>query len=402
MVVIKKDAKGYTESKQAPAAHHLLGPPSAYHLLGNESVGIIGNSDPRHKTLRKLLNPFFMDEPLRDRFDIVKYYGQQFTESLLTDNYTQILLKSKKFAFDVIFGVLFGNDLFSSDLSDKMIQDGNILSYGISDINMDNLNKPDTVLGQAMLARGRLLDEIEIMITKCLKLYEDNQLDPTSIIYKMIDGNIFDHNDLLAFKENLLILVWAGHDTTASTICNIMYILDEFKDHKFVNEFRNELDTIAPRDRGFDFIMKHELLDAFAKEVVRYIPTVSAVPKVVIKDGAEINGCPIHKGDNILVQNYITAKNENVFGESVKEFDPQRFIDDPPSKQVWYPFGLGSKICLGWKLAYLEIKIVTSMLMEYKIELDQSTKKISPSPFYFYDIDARLRSISYKMSQKFG
>ena len=60
--IFKIDAKGYTETAW---------PPTFRELVGHESVSMHGNSDPRHKELRKLLNPFFMEEPLRDRFDII-------------------------------------------------------------------------------------------------------------------------------------------------------------------------------------------------------------------------------------------------------------------------------------------------------------------------------------------
>ena len=159
-----------------------------------------------------------------------------------------------------------------------------------------------------------------------------------------------------------------------------------------MNKLRDEL-SVDKRKHDFDFLMNNQLLDAFANEVLRYIPIVVAMPKVIIKDGVEMNGCPIHKGETILMQNYITSKNEQVWGENAEGFDPQRFIDNAPSKQVWYPFGLGSKICIGWKLAYLEIKIVTSMLLNYQIELDQGRlEKITTSPFNFYDINGRLKA----------
>ena len=384
--IFKLDAKGYTETAWPPTFHK---------LVGQEGIAMIGNSDPKHKERRKLLNPFFMEEPLRDRFDVIQYYGQQFIDSLMTDDakHVNIFQATKKFAFDVIFGVVFGKELFFPELSNELIEDCTVFTHAFMDWNMENLNNPDTLLGQGMLARERLLQATEIMILDSLKLYETQELDPKSIIYKMIDGKVFSDDDegLNAFKENILNLVWAGHDTTAAMINNLIYILGEFDDHEFVTKLRETLEENKGDDGyDFDFIMGNELLDAFAKEVVRYIPSVTGVPKSVIKDGVEINGCPLQKGDILVVHNYITSKNENVWGENVDKFDPQRFIDDPPSKQVWYPFGLGTKMCIGWKLAYLEIKIVTAMLMEYEIELDQNTKKVSPSPFYIYDVYGRL------------
>lgn len=372
---------------------------SVHELIGYKAVSMLTSFDEKHKTLRAILNPFFADAALKHRFDIIQHHCKILIASLVsnTENqYHHVLPRTKTFAFDVVFGVIFGNDLNTKELSDKLIKDCGILTHGFRDFNMENLHNCNSYLGQGMMARHRMLNELGLLITKCIQLYDENKLDPTSIIYKMIDGKVFTdldnkHKiDMIAFKDNLLNVLWAGHDTTASTLCNLMYVLNKYKDHSFVKKLRNELFSRNKEQlHSFEFIAGDPLLDAFINEVMRYIPTVFETPKVLRQD-VTMNGCPLKEGDIITVNHYISSKNENVFGDDVNEFNPQRFIDNPPSKQVWFPFGFGTSKCLGHRLASLELKVVAVMLLQYDIKLDQNKLMKSDSFFHFYNVHGRL------------
>eukprot|EP00484_Ammonia_sp_Unknown_P020148 CAMPEP_0197033376 /NCGR_PEP_ID=MMETSP1384-20130603/11802_1 /TAXON_ID=29189 /ORGANISM="Ammonia sp." /LENGTH=474 /DNA_ID=CAMNT_0042463179 /DNA_START=40 /DNA_END=1464 /DNA_ORIENTATION=+ len=385
--LFRMDATGQTQTALPPAWIPLIG----------TSLSSLPPSNPEHKRLRKVLNPFFMAEPLRGRFHVIRKNGQQFLENLSTPQMERISPKARNFAFDVVFGVIFDEKVWTRSVSSRLLRTFHDFSNAFSDFNPQNLDNPATKLGKGKIARDLLLHDVEVLIRECVVLYNTNQLDTSSIIYKMIDTQVFgDANHMTEdewtrFKDNILLLVWAGHDTTGSSVCNLMYCLHEFREHPFVTKLKEELKRNQEKLDSFDFVMNDPMLDALVKEVVRYSPTVRGIPKKVNTD-TEINGCPIHKGTTLHTAAWVTAQNESVFGESAKEFDPQRFIDNPPSKQVWYPFGCGTKICLGWKLAYLELKVMATLLLtSYHIELDaEHLQKAVDSPFNYYDVHGRV------------
>ena len=150
-----------------------------------------------------------------------------------------------------------------------MIADFEIFFRGGMDLDITHLDNPDTLLGQGILSRQILLNDIENMINKCMDLYNENKLDRKSIIYQMIDGKIFE--DMVEFKDNILVLTFAGFDTTASTICNLLYCLDQFGDNQFILDLKDELLT---NEIDFDFMMNNEKLDSFVKETDRLIRTL--------------------------------------------------------------------------------------------------------------------------------
>ena len=374
-------------------------PEAAQELVGRKCILSLSQHNPRHKQLRKIMNPFFLEEPLRDRYDIINLYARGFIDSLCTDSdgeYVQIMDKAKQFAFNVVLGVIFGIDIFTDSLSTKMISDYERFSKGLNDLDMTHLNDPNTLLGQGMIHRNIILKDIENMIIKCQELYAENKLDIKSLIYKMIDSKTFE--DMDEFKDNILALVLAGFDTSAGSMTNVFYAVDQFlkDDNQFAAQLMEEL-RINKGENGFDFdymMSGNTKLDAFVKEIVRWDTVSIQVPKIIIKD-TEIGNCPIEKGTIVMLDNYATGKNKNIFGDDSLEFKPERFVDNPPKNTVWYPFGFGSKICIAWKLAYLEMKVITCLILsnkeEYEIELDQRRlEKSTTSPLNFYDVYGRV------------
>ena len=180
-----------------------------------------------------------MDEPLADRFAVVQKYALNFYNSLCSDQYLQIRPIASKFAFDVVMGVIFGTDLFTEEISNKMLEDFKIYSEGFADHNSDHVDKPDTPLGRALIHRKNLSIYIQELVTKCMDLYGENELDHTSITYKLIDNNIFETKE--EYVDNTIGFIFAGFDTTAVSICNLLYCLDKFGDTPFVTELKEEL-----------------------------------------------------------------------------------------------------------------------------------------------------------------
>jgi len=51
--------------------------------------------------------------------------------------------------------------------------------------------------------------------------------------------------------------------------------------------------------------------------------------------------------------------------EKPENFDPERFIDNKISKYTFFPFGIGSRFCIGNQFATLELTLLLSMLAQH-------------------------------------
>eukprot|EP01084_Bolivina_argentea_P029647 55049_1 len=282
--LFKHDMNGKIHTKWYP--HHVA-------LTG---TGMNTVNDDAHRRQRKIFQPFFNDEALEGRYSVIKKFTQDFIYKISEINdYTNIFQHSQRWAFDNVLGFIFDEQIYDEKEAQILMPLFKRYSSGFSDFNIENINKPDTILGDAMIARQQLLDRIEILVNKSKDLYDKSQLSNKTIIYRMIHSiQIVDNNTnindfkpnemtLNEFMDNLLLHVWAGHDTTASTTCNGIYYLKHYGE-QLMEQLRNEYDNDTNIINDYNYIQSHVELDAFVKEIVRILPTVPSVPKLFAAD----------------------------------------------------------------------------------------------------------------------
>lgn len=135
----------------------------------------------------------------------------------------------------------------------------------------------------------------------------------------------------------LVILSTAGHDTTAATTANAMWVLAENPDL-----FRRVKADPA-------------LIPAFVEEAVRWTSPVQQFVRSATED-YELRGQQIKKGD-LLYLSYVSANRDEEAFEAPFEFR----LDRKPNRHV--AFGFGPHICLGQHLARLEMRVLWEELL---------------------------------------
>ncbi|KAF2009336.1 cytochrome P450 [Aaosphaeria arxii CBS 175.79] len=167
-------------------------------------------------------------------------------------------------------------------------------------------------------------------------------------------------------------LVFAGHDTTASTICYAYYLLG--KNPSALFKIRAELDSIfgpgvnASSQLVSDpyLINKCEYVLATVKETLRMFGPASTARigrrDYFIRDPDTGTMFPT---DDLLVWTPSSSMGRlpNLWPEPDK-FNPDRFMPDNADKVVpnaWRPFEKGPRNCIGQELAMLELKIMLAL-----------------------------------------
>ncbi|KAI1198749.1 cytochrome protein [Nemania serpens] len=177
-----------------------------------------------------------------------------------------------------------------------------------------------------------------------------------------------------AFKKwataQIRLFLFAGHDSTASTICYCFYLLQLHPEA--MAKLRAELDTVfgSNRAEAASKMREHPSLlnqlpytTAVIKESLRLFPPASAMrggrTGVSLKD-ARGNKYPT-AGTNMWILHSAVQRNPKYWPEAMN-FVPERWLvgpEDPlyPPKGGWRPFEHGPRNCLGQTLAMLDIKI---------------------------------------------
>ncbi len=144
--------------------------------------------------------------------------------------------------------------------------------------------------------------------------------------------------------DELLTLLAAGHETTASTLA---WAFERLSRHpEVLGRLVAEADT---EDNGYRQATIFELQRN--RTVIDFIGRHVQVPMY------ELGEWRVPQGYSIMVSLSALHENPDVFDDP-ERFDPQRFVDDKPNTFAWVPFGGGTRRCVGAAFANMEMDVV--------------------------------------------
>lgn len=164
-------------------------------------------------------------------------------------------------------------------------------------------------------------------------------------------------------RDELLTLLLAGHETTATALAwTLHHLLDHPTWYAAVRDEVRALagdGTIEP-----DHADKLPTLDAAIKETLRLTPIVPMVARRLAQP-TTIAGLALPAGTMAAASMYLVHRRADLWPEPSK-FDPARFLGPKkvdPSR--YFPFGGGTRRCLGMAFASYEMKIVLATILAH-------------------------------------
>jgi cytochrome P450 len=146
-------------------------------------------------------------------------------------------------------------------------------------------------------------------------------------------------------RDELLTLLVAGHETTASSLGFAFEHLPHRPD--VLGSLRDEIDA----DDGDAY------LTATIQETLRRRPVLpNSAPRLVMEP-IEVGGWSYPPGVCLVPNAYLVHHDPDIYPDPYA-FRPERFLDDSPGTYTWIPFGGGRRRCLGASFAMLEMKLV--------------------------------------------
>lgn len=190
------------------------------------------------------------------------------------------------------------------------------------------------------------------------------------------DGETPDQQSVDAILASLKVLLFAGHDTTSSTICWMFKLLQDNPD--CLDKLRAELDSVLGEDPSQAASLLRDspqllnnltYTNGVIKETLRFYPLASTVREGEKGFFLSVPGSDIkYPTENTAIHDVpsVIQLDEAVWPRP-KEFLPERWTaaqGDPlhPNKDAWRPFSMGPRNCIGQELAMVEIKLVTALV----------------------------------------
>ncbi|CAK9133197.1 unnamed protein product [Ilex paraguariensis] len=184
--------------------------------------------------------------------------------------------------------------------------------------------------------------------------------------------------------DNIVLLVFAAHDTTSFAIAMTFRMLARhpnfysilLQEHEDIIRNKRPGETLTLEDTK-----KMKYTWEVARESMRLFPPIFGSFRKAIVD-IEYEGFTIPKGWKVLWTAYGTHYDAEYFRDPMK-FNPSRF-EEPVQPYAFLPFGGGPRLCAGYQLAKLNILIYLHYVVSrYNWSLLYPDEPISMDPLPF-------------------
>lgn len=360
--------------------------PSIRVLLGDNSLSVQTGSlhSQRRRLLAKAFSPRAMDSYIPSMAAITDQYLRAWSDSSRLTWYPEL----RRYTFDVACKLLIGLDAAASSQLGEWFE---IWAKGL--FSLFPVRIPLSKFDRAYRCRKKLLEALEKIIID-RENEENSGYDALGILLDAKDeaGNKISIEEL---KDQILMLLFAGHETLTSALTSFCLLLAEHPEIK--NKARKEAKVFAKQPISAETLGNMTYLEQVIQESMRMIAPVGGGFRKVLEP-CSIGRFSIPKGWIVIYSIVNTHKDETVFSNP-EVFDPERFSKDRYEDRQpfsYLPFGGGVRECLGKEFARLEMKLFAyHLLSAYDWELldEQSLKIVSlPTPHPKDGLKVRLWS----------
>jgi cytochrome P450 len=216
-----------------------------------------------------------------------------------------------------------------------------------------------------LIASRRVLDQIVFAeIAARRERPEEGRRDILSLLVaaRGEGGEAFRDREI---RDQLMTLMFAGHDTTTSTVTFMLHELARHPD--VVRQLHEEQDRVLGDSPPTAAQLERELpyLDMVLDEVLRLYPPAWIGPRRAVRE-FEWGGCTVPRSAYVNYCSWASHRLPEVFPDP-EAFVPERFTRERKAalpRGAYVPFGGGQRVCIGKRFGQTEVKLVATMALQ--------------------------------------
>jgi cytochrome P450 len=365
-----------------PAANHYITVSHAENFTWRESHyrelipflgdGLLTIDGEFHRRSRQIMLPPFHHENIASCIDIMAEETDRALEQVVPERTIDLYLWTRALALRIAMRALFGldpdgNRARSVDAAELFEQ---ALSYYTTPYPLRMLRGPFTPWQRLQ----RTSQEIDRLVYEEISRRRATGERGQDVLSLLLDAEDDDGSSLsdIHVRDEVMTLLFAGHDTTTSTVSFMFHELARQPDiaERLVAEQEAKLAGGRP---DAELLMGGELqeLEMVLDETLRMYPAAWVGPRRA-EASFEFEGHQIPARAYVNYSSWASHHLPDVFTEP-SVFRPSRFAPEAKAalpKGAYIPFGGGSRTCIGMRFGQLEVRTIATMIL-HRFRLEQ-------------------------------
>ncbi|MBW4601616.1 MAG: cytochrome P450 [Calothrix sp. FI2-JRJ7] len=350
-------------------------------LLGN---GLVSSDGEFWQRQRRMIQPAFHQERIVGYGKVMVDYAFAMLNSWEDGQERDIHDEMMGLTLEIV-----AKTLFEADVKQQVEIVGKALETSIEYYEVRNTNLlvyllPDWFPTRKNLAYIRAMQQMDEMLYSIINQRRVSNQDKGDLLSMLLhiqdeDGARMTDKQL---RDEVMTLMFAGHETTALTLSWGLYLLSQHPEveAKLLEEINAVLGEKAPT---FADLPALRYTEQVIMEVMRLYPAAWAIGRQALQD-CEIGGYNLRAGDAVIVSQWVMQRDARYF-EDPEAFKPERWEGDFAKKLpkfAYFPFGGGSRICIGKSFAMMEaVLLLATITQKYHLELAPG-QEITPWPAF--------------------
>jgi len=344
--------------------------------------GLIGLEGPPHKQAQKRSTPALRIAALDTYVSTIKEVAQKHVSDLESKSKVPMRRALRCLSQEAAERSLFSGTATEIDYSyqDHAFNLNAVLFS--SDLTSSSSQTAMQMTRSYAASRQSVMDHV----SKLIGAWQVNPREGTFLIDYLSGGQEVSETNFDDFHQQVSVFLQAATETTAALASWTIMLLSETPE--YWQQLQKEVGA-AGTINTYDALINLRLLDAVINESLRLYPPAWLIPRIARVD-TTVGGKKVLSGTKVVVSPYVSQRMPEYF-EQPNSFMPERWLTDSASipKGVFFPFGMGNRICIGERYGKLTAKIIILAALERgslfqsdndRVEVDNHSLLLNPSP----------------------
>lgn len=341
-------------------------------FLGN---GLLTSNGEYWLKQRRLIQPGFHFDKIHALYAIIKKTVDNFLQTFPTGEKVDVYPLMNRLAFEIVINTLF-NIKVPSDTRNELSQFiTDTQNFVIKDIRQPHKSWWFKVTGEV----GRNLKKAagaRNIIRSIIQQRKNSNQKFDDLLDMLLDARYEDTGASMQEDQvidEILIILIAGHETTANVLSWTLYLLALHPD---------ELGKLRKATQGLttEECVTNDYLTSAIKESMRMYPPAWISDRVALNDDAYLNFT--FPKNTIVILFYYGLHRDGNYWDNPTAFVPARFskqLGEKDKPKAYYPFGAGPRLCIGNNFAMAEMALfLQAMVHRFEITPTEAVPELHP------------------------